>query len=215
MAQEKKKVVKKNEAKIDHLGFWNSVMTTDPKHTKEVGFGRKFTSINAQYQLQEMTRAFGRIGEGWGIEAESFNVIIDNLLSYQATLWYTDGGKNYSFPINSSIQIVTNKGKLDDEIYKKVSTDALTKGLSKLGFNADIFLGLWDDNRYVSQLREAATPNSIASVKETPTLTDIKFKAMLKAIEGGKGDVVKAKMKDYMMSEVQTSAINAALTLGQ
>jgi hypothetical protein len=38
-------------------------------------------------------------------------------------------------------------------------TDALTKGLSQLGFNADVFLGLYDDNKYVEAVRrEFATP---------------------------------------------------------
>ena len=35
---------------------------------------------------------------------------------------------------------------------KKVATDALTKGLSKLGFNADVFMGMFDDNKYVNKL---------------------------------------------------------------
>ena len=58
--------------KTNNLLFWDSVQTTDPNFTKEVGFGRKFTSINAQYQVRELTRAFGRIGEGWGISEEQF-----------------------------------------------------------------------------------------------------------------------------------------------
>jgi len=29
-----------------------------------------------------------------------------------------------------------------------------TKALSKLGFNADVFLGLYDDNKYVYQLKQ-------------------------------------------------------------
>ena len=39
--------------------------------------------------------------------------------------------------------------RVDDDCIKKVATDALTKGLSKLGFNADVFMGRFDDNKYV------------------------------------------------------------------
>jgi hypothetical protein len=190
--------------KTNNLQFWDSVQTTDPNFTKEVGFGRKFTSINAQYQVRELTRAFGRIGEGWGISEEQFYNLngIDGLICYQAILWYKDGEEVRNFAINSSIASHNGKGKLDDECFKKVSTDALTKGLSRLGFNADIFLGMWDDNRYVNQVKE--------SFKTKTKLTPTKLDAMIVAIEGGKGDVVKSKMGDYEISKEQSEQLKKA-----
>jgi hypothetical protein len=56
-------------------------------------------------------------------------------------------------PIHSSIRYQVN-GRIDDDFFKKVATDALTKGLSKLGFNADVFMGKFDDNKYVNSLKE-------------------------------------------------------------
>jgi len=44
--------------------------------------------------------------------------------------------------------------KIDDEYMKKLQTDALTKGLSFLGFNSDVFEGLFDDNRYVAEMNK-------------------------------------------------------------
>lgn len=184
------------------LEFWESVQTTDPNFTKEVGFGRKFTSINAQYQIRELTRAFGRIGQGWGIEAEHFYMICEGLLGYQANLWYMDGENKCMYNINSSISTHNSKGKLDDECYKKVSTDALTKGLSKLGFNSDIFLGMWDDNRYVNQVTE--------KFKTKLVLSEDKLNAMISAIAGGKGDVVKSKMGDYDITKTQSLTLKKA-----
>tara|TARA_R100001244_G_scaffold9274_1_gene11335 strand:- start:2696 stop:3283 length:588 start_codon:yes stop_codon:yes gene_type:complete len=187
-----------------NMDLWNKVMGTDPAFTKEVGFGRKFTSINAHYQVRELTRAFGQIGRGWGISNEQFySVDIGGLLCYQAVLWYVEDGNTYQYDINSSIATHNSKGRLDDECFKKVSTDALTKGLSKLGFNADIFLGMWDDNKYVAAQTESHTKKD--------SLTDVKYKAMLKAIESGKGDVVKSKMKDYALTTEQSEALNKAL----
>ena len=136
------------------LDLWNEVAKTNPKYTKQVKFGaRSFTTINAQYQLLKATEQFGAIGKGWGIKDEKFTIIVEGLLGYTATLWYEQGTEMCEFDINSSIS-THNGSRLDDECYKKVTTDALTKGLSKLGFNADIFLGLWDDNRYVAQMQK-------------------------------------------------------------
>ena len=52
------------------------------------------------------------------------------------------------FPISSSIKVMMGS-KLDDDCIKKVQTDAITKGLSRLGFNADVFMGRFDGNKYV------------------------------------------------------------------
>jgi len=190
--------------KDNNLLFWESVQTTDPNFTKEVGFGRKFTSINAQYQVRELTRAFGKIGQGWGISQEQFYNLngVDGLICYQANLWYVDGGEKFQFDINSSIASHNGKGRLDDECFKKVSTDALTKGLSKLGFNADIFLGMWDDNRYVTQVKE--------SFKTKANLTDAQLNSMVSAISDGKGDIVKSKMGDYNITKEQSLALKKA-----
>jgi len=138
----------------NNLKLWNSVQKTDPKYTKQVNFGRKFTSINAHYQVKCMTEAFGQKGKDWGVEDEVFHTLVEHLLGYQAKLWYIQDGIKCEFDINSSIATHQRNGKLDDECYKKVTTDALTKGMSHLGFNADIFLGMWDDNRYVNQMKE-------------------------------------------------------------
>lgn len=42
----------------------------------------------------------------------------------------------------------------DGEAPKKSLTDAIKKALSMLGFSADVFLGMFDDQSYVDQLKE-------------------------------------------------------------
>ena len=83
---------------------------------------------------------------------ETFKFEMDSrLVVYQAELFYLFNGVEGTLPIHSSC--TTSWGtKLDDDCIKKVATDALTKGLSKLGFNADVFMGRFDDNKYVSTL---------------------------------------------------------------
>tara|TARA_R100001463_G_scaffold63541_1_gene116620 strand:- start:90 stop:701 length:612 start_codon:yes stop_codon:yes gene_type:complete len=199
----------------DNMKLWNAVEKTNPKYTKQVGFGRKFTSINAQYQVRCATEQFGAFGDGWGIKDEFFNPIIEGMIGYTAILWYKNAeekGKTtnliHSFNINSSINTHNKSGKLDDECYKKVSTDALTKGLSKLGFNADVFLGQWDDNRYVAQMKKEFSKEE---KKEKTKMTADIFNLMMEAIEKGKGDKVKERMGDYTMTKPQKDKLLKAL----
>jgi len=152
------------EKKIDNLELWNRVEKTDPKYTKEVGYGRKFTSVNAQYQVKNATEEFGLYGSDWGIREIEYDIMRDLphgevLVLAKAIFAYPNGGCVRTFPISSTIKMVSwNKSKdelhLDDEWAKKIETDITTKALSKLGFNADIFLGRYDDNRYVTSMKE-------------------------------------------------------------
>jgi hypothetical protein len=129
----------------DKMGIWNAVCITDPKYTKKVNQRGGFTAIDAQYQIQTATEMFGAFGMGWGVKDETFN-IIDSMVIYQAILWYVVDGvaDENEIPIHSSLAV-------KPDCIKSVATDALTKGLSKLGFNADVFLGKFDDNKYVQE----------------------------------------------------------------
>ena len=144
-------------AKKDNMKLWESVETTDPKFTKKVNQRGGFTAIGAQYQLRTATETFGPFGTGWGVKNERIEKWEDvGLAVYTATLWYVSDDSNEhelpsEFPIHSSIKY-QNNGRVDDDFMKKVATDALTKGLSKLGFNADVFMGMFDDNKYVNKL---------------------------------------------------------------
>ena len=160
-------------AKTNNMEIWQSVETTDPTYTKKVNQRGGFTAIGAQYQLMRATETFGPMGKGWGVKAEHIQKWEDvGLAVYEATLWYVVKDKEYYIPIHSSIKYHTS-GRVDDDFYKKVATDALTKGLSKLGFNADVFMGKFDDNKYVNQL------------KRTHKQPDVDYKSLIsKAADG-------------------------------
>ena len=160
-------------AKTNNMEIWESVETTDPTYTKKVNQRGGFTAIGAQYQLMRATETFGPMGKGWGVKGEHIQKWEDvGLAVYEATLWYVVKDKEYYIPIHSSIKYHTS-GRVDDDFYKKVATDALTKGLSKLGFNADVFMGKFDDNKYVNQL------------KRTHKQPDVDYKSLIsKAADG-------------------------------
>ena len=145
-------------AKKDNMKLWESVETTDPNFTKKVNQRAGFTAIGAQYQLRTATETFGPFGVGWGVRGETIEKWEDvGLAVYQAHLWYYykvnghEVSELHEVPIHSSIKYHSN-GRVDDDFMKKVATDALTKGLSKLGFNADVIMGKIDDNKYVNKL---------------------------------------------------------------
>jgi len=166
---------------MSNLDLWNKVCKTDPKHTKKAKIGQmNITAIDPQYQRKMATDIFGAYGIGWGIEPESEKTDImtlgdTTLATYTATMFYILGssGQSGRFPICSNLKVayITNGGKgylkVDDDYAKKLQTDALTKGLSFLGFNADVFEGLYDDNKYVAKVsKEFAEENQAERAAE-------------------------------------------------
>lgn len=145
------------------MRIWDAVSKTNPANTKKVSQRGGFTSICAQSQIMEATRQFGPIGEGWGYAA-SAPIFHDTLCFVQVTLWH--GTRENTFgPVTGGAEWKSDKGRVDSDAPKKATTDALTKLLSQLGFNADVFLGLYDDSKYVEQVTR-----DFAEV--TPTITE-------------------------------------------
>lgn len=152
------------EMENKNMELWNKVCETDPKVTKAAKIGElRINSINPQSQRKKATEVFGPYGIEWGIIPESerfeFNAFGETtLVSYFAILFYNWKDKTGKIPINACIKIAykTSKGyiRIDDEYTKKVQTNALTKGLSTLGFNSDVFEGWYDDCKYVQQMQE-------------------------------------------------------------
>ena len=138
----------------ENLKLWNAVEKTNPKYTKQANVGgNKITSIAPQYQIMNVTEQFGSYGKTWGfknIELDYTLVPEFNLIVFKAIFFYPDG----EFPTINSIKMFMDnaKTKIDDNFAKKLETDTLTKAISKLGFNADIFMGKFDDVKYLAEV---------------------------------------------------------------
>lgn len=137
-------------APADNMAIWNAVDTTDPRHTKRVNQRGGFTAISAHYQVMKATEQFGPVGIGWGYDVGE-PLFQETLVIVPVTLWHGDRGNTFG-PIYGGAEWKSAKGHLDSDAPKKATTDALTKALSQLGFNADVFLGRFDDNKYVTNL---------------------------------------------------------------
>ena len=139
---------------MGNLDLWDSVKETDKAFTKDVKQRGGYTSITPQYQMQEATKAFGPYGLGWGFDSidmdysaiESLGLVI-----VKAVFFYELDGKKGSFPINNTWP-VKQGARVDPDFAKKAETNTMGKALSKLGFNADVFMGQFDDPNYVEEV---------------------------------------------------------------
>lgn len=188
----------------DNMQLWDSVCKTDPKHTKAANVrGNKITAIAPQSQIMNATKEFGSYGFEWGfkgIELDFSMLDKTGIVVFYGTFFYPCNGSSgkAQFPIISSISAYKDGAmtKPDADFAKKVETDALTKALSKLGFNADVFMGCYDDVKYVNEMREefsqpvldANAKAWITTVRSNPEsleqLTDPVFKAFIKKQAG-------------------------------
>ena len=145
---------------MDNMKLWNAVEKTNPKHTKKANVrGNNITAIAPQSQICAATEQFGAYGSTWGWSTFEFDYALlatTGIVIFKGEFYYP-GGK---FPISTSISAYKDgaRTKPDADFAKKVETDALTKALYKLGFNADVFMGLYDDNKYVQEMEKEFKP---------------------------------------------------------
>lgn len=133
-----------------NTAIWDAVCVTDPDMTKKVTQRGGFTAIDAYYTVQRLTERFGPLGTGWGWAADfRFE---EGAVVCLAHFWYElDGKRSEPTPILTMNKLAQGNG-IDEDAGKKALTDAITKWASYLGFSADVFLGKFDDNRYVQGL---------------------------------------------------------------
>ena len=139
---------------MSNMGLWRSVEKTNPAHTKEVNFGRKITAIDPYRQIENATEQFGPAGEGWGWESKRVDHLPTNEVCVLISMWHGAGVGRIEQWGQASLYIDKAEKRKDTDCMKKATTDGITKCLSLLGFNADIFLGKFDDNKYIQQAKK-------------------------------------------------------------
>lgn len=131
----------------DNMNIWDAVSKTDPAHTKHVNQRGGFTAIDASYQIMNATSQFGPVGIGWGYIAHD-PIFQGGVVIVPVTLWHGDRSNTFGPEYGCEKM---GGDRVDTDAPKKATTDALTKLLARLGFNADVFLGQFDDSKYVEQ----------------------------------------------------------------
>lgn len=144
----------------ENLRLWKSVDKTPPNMTKLVSYGkRKYTTIDPQWQLRVATALWGPYGDRWGMRNLEYRFIdihdrdekrtfMTSSVVLKAEFFYPVNGKEVSFEILND-----DKWTSGDDTLKKLITNTRSKALSMLGFSADVFLGKFDDAKYVQTLK--------------------------------------------------------------
>lgn len=178
----------------DNLKLWHAVEKTDPNHVKAItGKSYQGTSPKPYYLIHKATETFGPVGIGWGF------TIVDERIEEGAggermhiarvRVWFKWEGERGEVEHIGGTQFsgVRSSGKpfTDEDAPKKSVTDALVKALSMIGFAGDIFMGRYDDSKYVSDLKneaaERAKPVAVPSgyAKHRDALADARTLAAL------------------------------------
>ncbi len=144
----------------DKTELWDRLGKTDPKHTKAFSRagGFKGTAIKPMFSYRRMTEEYGPCGVGWGVGEPTFQVVTagDEILVYCTTsIWHGARG-NIVFGVGGDKAVIKQSSGLrsDDEAFKKAFTDAVTNALKLIGVGADVHMGLFEDNKYVTETRQ-------------------------------------------------------------
>lgn len=165
----------------ENLKLWHQVEKTPPEHVKQItGKSYQGTSPKPQYLIMKATETFGPCGIGWGFTvderiedgAQIAPGHFERMHIAKVKVWYKWNGElgqvEHIGGTPFSGQRKSGQGYTDEDAPKKSVTDALVKALSMIGFAGDIFMGRYDDSKYVNELKqeEADSKRAAASPKE-------------------------------------------------
>ncbi|WP_282366324.1 hypothetical protein [Pseudomonas sp. PS02290] len=155
------------------LAVWNQVQETHPDITKSFSKGGfQGTAVSPTYQAMRATQIFGPHGLGWGTELISESYVEGGPLGFDKDgrmlgreiihkvyleVWYIYEGKRGSIKQFGATTFLSRDAygtiSSDEDHAKKSITDATSKCLSLLGFSADVYMGKFDDHKYVEGLK--------------------------------------------------------------
>jgi hypothetical protein len=143
----------------DNLAIWNALGKTDPAATKAFRRGGGFsgTAVKPMWIIKRLTEQFGPAGTGWGVNKPEFQVVEgggDVLVYCTVSAWHS-AKENVLWGVGGDKVAGKNKNGpfSDDEAFKKAFTDAVNNAFKSIGVAADIHMGLFDDDKYVTQAR--------------------------------------------------------------
>ncbi len=175
----------------DNLKLWAQFEDIDPAFTKPItGKDYKGTSPNAHYVVKCLTEMFGPIGQGfgWTVLKEDIERFGDTAIHWcRIEFWHTDRSNVFESYGQTKMAYMTRGQnsylKVDEDAPKKSLTDAVTKAAAQIGIASNIFLGRWDDSKYVDEVaaeyreKEPQSPPSPAQIAQLKS-------ALLGAVNG-------------------------------
>lgn len=192
--------------------LWDRVSKTDPSHTKKVDFGRQITAIDPYHQIENATREFGPAGNGWGWEVKLVQHLPTNEVCVLISLWHGENVGRVEQWGQASLYIDKAEQKKDTDCMKKATTDGITKCLSMLGFNADVFLGKFDDNKYVQQVtqefarKNLLTKDQAEKISGAATVAGVDVARIMAAYHANELTEIPADQFDSIMNRLKATA---------
>jgi hypothetical protein len=140
----------------DNMQIWDALAKTDPKHTKPFARagGFKGTAIKPIWIIRQLTEQFGPCGVGWGINTPVFQVVPADgeiLVYCTVSVWHGEPTNILHGVGGDKVQAKRSSGSFcDDEAFKKAFTDAVNNAFKFVGVGADIHMGMFEDDKYVT-----------------------------------------------------------------
>ena len=148
-----------------NMALWDALKKTDPKFTKSIGFGqRKVTAVDAHWQVRRFTEEVGPVGEKWSAACADVQFLPTDMVGMKVAVSVADCPFSVEQWGQASLYLDGAKTRPDPDCMKKAFTDGLTKAFSYFGLSADVFLGQFDDSKYVESLKAEFTKEAPPSV---------------------------------------------------
>jgi hypothetical protein len=212
---------------VSNLELWDKVERTDIKHTKAItGKSYHGTSPKPHYLVHKATEAFGPCGIGWGFTIVSERIEEgaggERMHIAHVRVWYEWQGKRGEVEHIGGTQFsgIRSSGKpfTDEDAPKKSVTDALVKALSMIGFAGDIFMGRYDDSKYVNELRNETPERSSeprVAPNSSPLLQDRVEKGGSLTVRLSETDPGASTMNARIVKELEVAAAQGLASLGK
>lgn len=192
-----------------NLSLWLAVEKTPHDQTKPItGKSYQGTSPKPHYLIHKATETFGPCGIGWGFTIEDERIEEgaggERMSIARVKVWFKWNGERGEVEHIGGTQFsgIRSSGKpfTDEDAPKKSVTDALVKALSMIGFAGDIFMGRYDDSKYVQDLKDEAKgppPTSPAADHAIAQMSRCKTPDEFKGFWEPNKDGLKAALPDH------------------
>lgn len=167
-----------------NLALWNRVKKVDPAFIKAANNGKfDFHTIDAQALREMGTREFGEYGAAWGLKDIRHEVLCTDSVDRQSKVVYQETTivlyATFYYPRGSFPIVVDQKFRASGDTFKILQTMAMSKAMSFLGFGADVFMGKFDDQQYVADVKrffegeEGTRSKALMAIRTAKTAEDL------------------------------------------
>lgn len=201
---------------MENLELYNKVRAVPSEAQKPIIGGRLkgMTDINPMWRIKTLTECFGQCGVGWYFQPteekiERFEGTNEAIAIVRGNLFYKQDGE-WSMPVfgEGGAKIVSSERSglyVDDEAFKKASTDAISVACKSLGIAADVYWEKDTDKYSPLPTSDNKASNKPASTADSKASTDAeecrKMRAQIIKYASEHGMTAHEVAKDYALND--------------